>query len=135
MSDSLQIFEPGTHCTACRQLNRLKSDLSKSFSWSKCLLGSSAGFCVFQATGLVSESSLWLHWSKPSLRLGFAPLSGWDFQLLVLTLAGRSLVNSVSFKNFLKLLSSLPSCLRSFPEGWHISIWEETIAQQKGPGI
>ena len=41
---------------AYRQLRGLKSVLSKWTSSSKLLPGSLAGFCIFQASGLVSES-------------------------------------------------------------------------------
>ena len=37
MGDSSQSWEPGAHCTACRQLNRLESVLSRCLSWSKLL--------------------------------------------------------------------------------------------------
>lgn len=40
MGDSSQSWEPGAHCTACRQLSRSKSVLSGFFGWSKPLPGS-----------------------------------------------------------------------------------------------
>jgi hypothetical protein len=55
----------------------------------KLLPGRAAGFCCFQAAGLVSEFSLLC------LRRGS--------QLLLLILTGRGLVDPHSFRNFLKL--------------------------------
>lgn len=65
------------------------------------------GFYFFQAASLVLESSL---------------------QCWLITLR-RDLLNSVSFSNnFLKLfLSCLPSCLRCFPAGQNILIFEEAV--------
>jgi hypothetical protein len=80
------------------ELSRLEGVLSRCLNWLKALPGCSAGFCFLQAAGPVSESSL---------------------QLLSFTLAGRGLVNLVSFRDFLKLFLSLTS----FPAGWHVSIW------------
>ena len=47
--DSSQSWEPGAHCTACRQLNKLKSVPSKWLNWSKSLSSSSADIYFFQA--------------------------------------------------------------------------------------
>ena len=80
-SDSSQSWEPGVHCTACRQLHRLDKILSRwCLSWSDSLSSSSVAFCFLQAAGLASES----------------------LQLLLLTLIQRSL-NLVIFRDFLKL--------------------------------
>lgn len=53
-------LEPGTHYTGYRQLNKLKSTLSKCLSCSNPLLGRLAGFCFFRAASLLSEPSLQL---------------------------------------------------------------------------
>lgn len=58
LGDSSPNWDPGAHQTDCRKLNRLESILSRHLSWSKPLLGSSGGSCLFQAAGLVWESSL-----------------------------------------------------------------------------
>lgn len=42
-SDSSQTWEPGTHCTAWRQVMKLEGALSGCFSWCKCLVGSNHG--------------------------------------------------------------------------------------------
>ena len=62
---NLQSWESGAHHTACRQLNRLESVLSRFFSWSKPLPGSLAAFCFFQTAGLTFP--LW----ESSLKLSF----------------------------------------------------------------
>lgn len=51
-------WEPGAHCTTCRQLNSLESVLSKCCSWFIPLSGSSASFFFSKATSLFSRSSL-----------------------------------------------------------------------------
>jgi hypothetical protein len=61
--------------------------------------GKSADFCFSPAAGLVSESSLQLVLSES---LHSLTLSEKDSQLLLLTMVGRSLVNLVSFRDFLK---------------------------------
>lgn len=48
------------------------------------------------------------------------------FSMSQLILTGRGLVNLVSFRNFLGLFY-LPSCLKSFPAGWDVSLSEETV--------
>ena len=56
MGDSSQTWEPGAHCTACRQLNRLESVLFRCTSQQpEHLPGSSADLCFFWVTGLVWE--------------------------------------------------------------------------------
>lgn len=85
MSDSSQNWEPGAHCTACRQLNRLESGSNPY-------------------VGRLSASSRLLVWSQNSWQL--FPVS--PCSLVLLTLAGRQLINLVSFRNFLKLFTFLP---------------------------
>lgn len=65
----------------------------------------------FPASGLVSKSSLQLSFTS----------SEWDSQLLLLTL-----VNLLSVRNFLKLVSCLPSCLGSFLQDG-IFQWREAV--------
>lgn len=50
--NSLQSWEPGASCTACRHLNRLESVLPRWLSWSKSLPDSWSGLKIF-ATQLV----------------------------------------------------------------------------------
>ena len=67
-----QSWERGAGCTACRQLNRLESVLSRFLSWSEPLLpGIWAGVFFFQAAGLVWESSLQLGSALPRETLSF----------------------------------------------------------------
>lgn len=73
-------WEPGAHCTACRQLNRLRSVFSNWLSWSK---------------------SLQSRWSGLSLLCSLA-LSECD-SLQPFPQGGRGLVNLISFGDFLKL--------------------------------
>lgn len=83
-----------------------------SLSCSKPLVSSSTGFCFFQAASLLSEASL---------------------PLLLVTLASQSLMNLVDCTDFLdSILSCFPSCLRSFPAGWNVSVLGETVTQEVG---
>jgi len=79
-------------------------------------LGSSVGFCFFQAAGLVSESSLQLT-SHQSRR---------DSQLLLLVLAGGGRGSeSGQFQGLPGAIfcwCCLPPCLRDSPEGLNILI-------------
>ena len=85
-------WKPRAHCTVCSQINSLDNVLSMQCICSKPLSDSLAGFCFFQAAGLVLESSLQPSSSESdSQHVGFLPL------------VGRSLVNLVSFRDFLKL--------------------------------
>ena len=81
---------------------QLECALSRNLSCSKPLPGSLMGFCFYQARGLWQS----LLCSLTMLRFFFA---GWlcsfegDSWLLLLTLAGRGLVNLLYFRDFLKL--------------------------------
>lgn len=58
--DSLQNWEPRTHCPTCRQLNNLRNVLSRWLSWSTPLQGSSFGLHLFKEEAqLVSASFIW----------------------------------------------------------------------------
>lgn len=119
MGDSSQSRDPGAQCTACRQLNMLKSVLPRCRSWSKPLLSSSADVCFFQGAGLVSGSSLQLGLSE-SLLCNFMASSGRE---------GPS--ESHPFGGFSgAILSCLPFNLRSFPAGWNVSVSDEAVTQQ-----
>lgn len=69
------------HCIAWRQLYKLQTVLSRCLCCFKYRAGSYTGFCFFQASHQVSESSL---------------------QLLLLTLTRRHVVNLFSFRDYLK---------------------------------
>ena len=97
------------HATAQRNLE----NTSQPTDW-RLSLQSNSGL-NFQSAQLISASSRQLVWSqslgslsplKVSVQLSFC-LWERDSHLLLLTLAGRGLVNLVSFRDFLKLLSVL----------------------------
>ena len=69
----------------------------RSFSCPKPVSGSSAGFCFSQAASLRGFFADQLSFAAQ------LPFVWGDSQLLLLTLAGRGLVNLVSFRDFLKL--------------------------------
>lgn len=107
MGDSSHTWGPDwAQGTACMDL---ESVLFGCHSWSKPLPGSSAGFSIFQAAGL--ELSLQFFSSQPCLAFS----SGRGF-LFLFTLAGRGLVDLVSFREFLKQFFSL----KNFPAGWNV---------------
>lgn len=94
MGYSSQIGEPEAHYTdRLQQLNRLEGVFVRYLNWSKYLPSSCSYLWGFFAGFLFCHGSL-----QP----GFLP-SGADSQLLLLTLAGGSQVNLVSFRNFLML--------------------------------
>ena len=76
--DSSKRWEPGAHCTACMQLNRLESVLSRCFSLSKPLPGSLAGLNLFHT--LVCLRVLFAAWLVSSGREG--PSESSQFQEL-----------------------------------------------------
>lgn len=92
-----KVLEPGAHCTAC---------------------GSSTGCRVSfpdASTGLTLPGSQCVSVIQAAQR-GFcnlAPLK--ETCLLLLTLAGKGLVNLVSLRDFLKLLWVISSVYRAFP--------------------
>ena len=102
MDDSSQSWEPGAYCTACRQLNRLESILSK-WLWSKCLPGSPFFAAllflrVFFAAQLPALSAFIAYSSREGLS------------------------ESRQFQGLPEAhLSCLPSWLRSFPVGRNVS--------------
>lgn len=91
MGDSSLYYEPGAHCTPCRQLNRLETVLSRC----------RGGLNPFQML-----SGFRLPGRRFSLRVSFTAwlcFSERDSQLLVFTLTRSDLVNLISFRDFLKL--------------------------------
>lgn len=94
VTDSSQSWEHGAYYTACRQLNRLESVLSKRFGCSKTLPGCWVAFYLLQTTVLVSESSLHFLFSPRTVYFeAQLSLSEWDSELLWFTLAGQAYWN------------------------------------------
>lgn len=89
--DSSQIWEPGVHCRACRQLDRLESVLS------------GLPFLVFWASLRHLGWFLLLPDWLDGLRVFFAALHIWEQLSSVLFTLGRAGTSYVSFRNFLKL--------------------------------
>lgn len=92
--DSSQRLELGAHCTACRQLVMLESNLSRWLSWSVFLPGS------------LSELPFWGSSACFSAVLTFMCLG-----------RGRNLITLISFRDFLKSISCLLSGFKGFPTG------------------
>lgn len=107
--------------------------LSWCLGWSKPPPGSSAGFCFFMEAILISESILCCFSAGIAFlaaRLHFI----WEGLRARTSYSGsEGLMDPVNFRDFLKLLSCLPSCLRSLPAGWNVSISKETITQYSAP--
>lgn len=128
------------HCTACRQLKRLGSVLSR---WPALLLQASSQFLFLPSSrSYLTVLAAWLDWES-SLQFSFArleePLSFYCF-----TYTSREEPNeSCQFQELPEaVLSCLHSCLRSFPTGWNVSVlggncyatgitWYRTISEQK----
>lgn len=131
MTDSSQSWEHGAHYTACRQLNRLESALSKRFRCSKTLPGCRVAFHLLQTTVLVSESSLHFFFllGQSTLKLSFLCLSG-TLSFCGLLWQGRHTETGHIQELPEATWSCLPSCLRNFPAECSVSISEETAIQQ-----
>lgn len=103
--------------------------LEGSSRFQSVLSSVSDGQNLFQASLLASASSAADVVSESSLQLGWCRSN--SQQLCCLLLEGRSLVNLVCFRDFLKL-TCFSSGLRSFPERQNVLTLEETVRNQEG---
>lgn len=86
--------------------------------------GTSVGLRLFQAFGLVFASSRWLSWSllllgaRACLRVSFVGWILWEWLseiFIVYSWSGRSLVNLIGFRDFLKIFGLFTCCLNELP--------------------